>query len=48
MLTYWRALALLFLVALPGCAGVHIEPCDDRPSQAAGPCSVGAHHENSV
>jgi hypothetical protein len=48
MLTPWRALALLLLVALSGCAGLDIHPCDSSPRDSIGPCTVGAHHENSV
>jgi hypothetical protein len=48
MPTPWRALALLLLLALPGCAGVAIVPCNDTPRESVGPCTVGAHHENSA
>jgi hypothetical protein len=48
MLTRWRALALVLLLALSGCAGLDIEPCDGAPRQSIGPCTVGAHHDNSA
>jgi hypothetical protein len=41
MPTSWRALVLLFLVALSGCAGVAIQPCNDLPRQSTGLCSIG-------
>jgi hypothetical protein len=41
MLTRWRALTLLVLVALSGCAGLDIKPCDGLPHESVGPCTVG-------
>lgn len=43
-----RALALLLLLALAGCAGTGIQPCNDSPRASLGPCAVGAHHDNGV
>lgn len=41
MLTRWRALTLLVLVALSGCGGLDIKPCDGLPHESVGPCTVG-------
>jgi len=46
MLKRWGALALL-LLAVTACSGVGIQPCAGTPRESVGPCSVGAHHENS-
>jgi hypothetical protein len=41
MLIRRRALALLLLLALPGCAGLDVQPCKDPPRQSTGLCAIG-------
>jgi len=43
-----RTLTLILLLALAGCSGAGIQPCNEPARYSSGPCSVGAHHENST
>jgi hypothetical protein len=42
-----RTFALILLLGLAACSGAGIQPCNEPARQSIGPCSVGAHHENS-